>query len=172
MRIINEIREDNCQLLKQLIINTIDFKNEEIGRETMIGRKSFLREYCTIKFSTCRQSAHTTNILRLLWELPFHNVLYLTWRMDTVKMIKQKFHDLRNGYIKDPFKGLIPIILPQNNIFSIDFGSFNSDFLVYYGKSYDLIIADLYFSLSKTAEDKLYDFASNYAGTELLVFLQ
>lgn len=175
MRTIEQIQESNFLLLKQFIQNIRDYQNTDKVQEIkkIFNRKSYLKEYGTIRFGTNRQSGHTTGMLRCLWEIPYRNILYLVHQNDAIKNIKRIIQNLNLGQIIHPVKGIIPITMPEsiNSFQKIEYNLWNSNLNKYNEMIIDLIIVDCHSFMPTTKEDELYNYACQW-NTELLVFLE
>ncbi len=188
MRTRNQIREDNYFLLKRLIQNTLDF-NETSPYLNQIEYKSFLKECCTIKLYGTRQSGHSTNALRILWDFPFKNILYLTYDNSVKKFIQDKFEQVSVGELRTP-EGIVnierhlfkPVKISRNSLVDCSDIPFKIYFHAWKGlgldkfrgsiETFDLIISDIHCLVPKTKEDELYHYCCILFKPKLLLFLQ
>lgn len=123
--------ENTYEALKLLINNSI--YSQENKKYYIENKKSYLKEFCTIKLCTSRQTGHTTAAIKLCNEY-FEKSLFLCNTMDMAKRIK------KSQYNKN-----------------ITFGTITNFHDIYRGMWFDAIIIDCACFVGNSKIDAIYD---------------
>jgi len=73
----------------KLLVNNSYYAQNKWYEKPYYDSKAFLKEFCTVKLSTARQSGHTTSALQLCNEY-FEKSLYLCINQNIAEIIKKQ----------------------------------------------------------------------------------
>ena len=154
-----KISDNTYEALKLLVENS--YLIQTIQRpDVLIDEKAWLKEYCTIRFSTSRQAGHSRAIARLACNY-FDNVLFITPIRQMWVHIQNILQEQLDGKITKSTASSIEtntgrydfVLCPMGNYRAYDINSFRSQVV---GHECEAIIVDCSNLISPAVEENIY----------------
>ncbi len=140
--------ENTYNALKCLIDNSY-YAQSMFAYDRSKENLEYLKEFCTIRVGTSRQSGHTTAALKLAKE-HFHNAIFISY---TLAMTEKVFYTASKILTEDVIHAVKNKIITKNGKYL--FGSVNN-LNSFRGEECEIVFIDCVFLLSKKQENDIY----------------